>query len=408
MELEDKNVEVADNQENPWAETGSPWGLEVTEISEGTDQPEGKTEGVNEDGTDSDSEDSEDGKEENKLGEDAVEIDNDDQDEDGSEIDATDEDEESTESGEDSEEDESEYEDEFAYHLAKQLQKDGYLLEDQEIGNDVTMGKLYESYIEANSKRIEEEVDNRFYQTLEEYGVNEDNLYKLQAINNNTPLEYLYDITRYERFSSEELDDSEKDNAIVEMYKIRKWTDDEISDRMETLELSGNKDEELKKANDFFSNIVHNFKEHQRSLQEERKREQEEIQKQNLNILQSALDKGEINGEKLSPRQRTAFKSAIYEKTEKVQVGNDVYPLTPFEKFLFDLNNDFSKQLEAFKVYHFRGQELERLKAEAQEAADDNFLKEYRKIAKKDSQRSSIVKKNKAQKGGNYYEFETN
>lgn len=290
----------------------------------------------------------------------------------------------------------------FAYYVAKQMIKEGALPNFDDVEKDVTFEDIYESYKEATSEQVVTEVMSNVEATLKSAGVTQENIVLLQAIENGVPLDELYEVSRYQKYSSldESSDEEKKLEVIKEWYKSRNLSEKEIRRNLDAIEISDEVDSEFNDAKEFFSETIGKYHEAQRQIALQEMEQRKAMQRANEQVLFNAVNQGILAGERLSSDQSKQLYKDIYEKSIPYDVnGNQVY-LSPFEEFLYKINNDFEFQLLNFKNFRWRGKEMDIFKAKASEEAERDYLEAFKNAQLKSSSKGSIKKKNQVTKDG--------
>jgi len=290
----------------------------------------------------------------------------------------------------------------FAYYVAKQMIKEGALPNYDDVDEDITFEDIYEGYKEAASEQITSEILNNVQNQLKSSGVTDENIVLLQAIENGVPLDELYEVNRYQKYSSldESTDEGKKLEVIKEWYKSRNLSDKEIRRNLDAIEISDEIDSEFNDAKQFFAETLDKYHEVQKQYAAQEMQQRRAIQQMNEQILYKAINQGVLANEKLTSEQSRQLQRDIYEKNISYNIdGNNVY-LSPFEEFLYKINNDFEFQLLNFKNFKWRGKEVELMKVQAKDEAERDYLEAFKKAQIKSASKGSIKRKNETVKDG--------
>ncbi len=304
--------------------------------------------------------------------------------------------------------------DNFAYYTAKKLKDEGILPVD-EIDETVTFDDIYNAYRYTAEERVKNEVLSEVQRSLEAAGLKDDNIVLLQAIENGVPIDELNVVSRLQKYSTvdiNEVDDNSKLSIIKEMYSLRDMTDREIERNISAIQSNDEVDDEFKTAQEFFKGAVDLFNQEQAEISRQRLEAEKAYQQRNLEILSKAIKYGDIAGEKITSEQSREIERDIFERKPFATEDGRQFMLSPFEEYIWRLNNDFEFQLLNFKNFKFRGKEVEIMKQRAMEEADKDYWSAFKKAQSKSIQKGSIKKEQNKGKdfyinesGGRTYEF---
>jgi hypothetical protein len=300
--------------------------------------------------------------------------------------------------------------DNFAYYVAKQMIEEGALPNFDDVDKDITFEDIYETYKESASEIVMSEVMSKVDSSLKSAGVTEENIVLLQAIQNGVPLDELYEVNKYQKYSSldEDTDDDKKLEVIKEWYKSRNLSEKEIKRNLEAIELSDEIGSEFNDAKNFFSDTIQRYAEAQKQIAIQEMQQRMAIQQMNEQILYNAVNQGILSGEKLTKEQSRQIYNDIYEKSRVYDVNGGKVYLSPFEEYLYKLNNDFEFQLLNYKNFRWRNNEIDILKAKAEEETEKDYLEAFKKSQIKSASKSSLKRNTSSNKDGfNVYKNET-
>jgi len=304
--------------------------------------------------------------------------------------------------------------DNFAYYTAKKLKDEGILPVD-EIDETVTFDDIYNAYRYTAEERVKNEVITEVQRSLEAAGLKEDNIVLLQAIENGVPIDELNVVSRLQKYSSidpEEVNDDSKLSIIREMYSLRDMTEKEIERNLSAVQSNDEIEDEFRTAQEFFKGAVDLFNKEQTELSRQRLEAERAYQQRNLEVLGKAIRYGDIAGERITSEQSKEIEQDIFERKPFATQDGRQFMLSPFEEYIWRLNNDFEFQLLNYKNFKYRGKEVEIMKQRAMEEADKDYWSAFKKAQSKSVQKGSIKRdQNKGkdfyinESGGRTYEF---
>jgi hypothetical protein len=302
-----------------------------------------------------------------------------------------------------------------AYFFAQQLVADG-IVDLEEVGKDISFNDIYNNYKERLEPTIKNEVLSEVNQTLQQAGITEENIVMLQAIQNGIPVDELYTISRYEKYGQLSVDDDQdrKIEVIKEWYALRNLKPKEIERNLNAIEIDDEVDSEFEQAKDFFKGAVDNFKEEQKNITLENLRQEQAIRQYNQAIIDNAIKLGKIGEEKLTSEQSKQLEADLYKKTETVDLGGgQVIAASPFEIFMYHMNNNLEFQLLQYKNFRYKDVTQAIEKEKAKEETTKDFLSALQKQQTRSSLKTSIkrnettesVKDGRTSTGGIRYEI---
>jgi hypothetical protein len=285
--------------------------------------------------------------------------------------------------------------DNFAYYVAKQMIEEGALPPFEQVDEDITFEDIYENYKAVAQEQVKSQVLSEIQNTLASAGVTDENIVLLQAIQNGVPLDELYEVDKYQKYASldEEASEDRKLEVIKDWYRSRNLSEREIARNLDAIEMSDEIDTEFNDAKNFFAKTIEEYHNAQRQAALAELEQRKVIQQRNEQILNTAITQGILAGEKLTSDQSRQIQSDIYERSKHYKIDNqDVY-LSPFEEFLYLINNDFEFQLYNYKNYRFRNSQSEIMKQQAREEAEKDYLEAYKKAQGKSALKGSVKRK---------------
>lgn len=301
------------------------------------------------------------------------------------------------------------------YFLAKQAVADGLLPQDTDITEDIDLNSMYNSYKEYVAPAVERQIISEVEERLSKIGIREDNISLLQAIENGVPVDEIQQVTKFKKYStlSEDIEEDQKKKVIQEWYSMRGLSDKEQKRNLDAIELDDEVDSEFSEAKSFFNNVSTQFDKEQQDIAQQKERQAIAVQQRNAQIV-DRLNKDFVLGqEKLQKQDAQLILNSIYNK-EKVDIGGQVYDLSPYEQFFISLNNDFEFSLAVFKDFLLKDKSASRIKKELVQEAENDWLSAYRKAQEKSSSKTSIKRNNNTKDsivssttstGGVYEEF---
>ena len=273
----------------------------------------------------------------------------------------------------------------------------------EDIGADISFGDIYENYKTSLEPRVKEQVLADVQNHLTQAGITDDNIIMLQAIQNGVPLDELYVVNRYKKYSTvdpDEVDSSKKTEVIKEWYVSRNLSEKEIKRNLEAIEVNDEVDTEFEEARAFFGETVKNYEAQQREISLENLRQNQAIQQRNQQIVDKAIKMGDIYGEKITSIQSKEIEADIFQKSIAIQGPEGPIPVSPFEEFMYKLNNDLEFQLLQYKIHKYRGKEEQIIKEKVAEETEKDFLNAWKKQQSKSASKSSLKRNETTDSGG--------
>lgn len=264
----------------------------------------------------------------------------------------------------------------YTFFLANALKEKGILNVDN-IPEDIEEEEVLELYKEAHQERIRADIEAEISTALQSRGITDDHLTMAMAIQAGYPPEFLMEQNRYKYYSSlpEDVDIEDKKQVITEWYKYRNLYEDEIKEKLDELELDDDKLEtNFKRAKDTFKYLDQEFEKQVRQEALERERIAFEIQEKNRRLLQSVRTTGEIAGEKMSRPQLEQFEKGIFLRDQMLEINGQVYQASKFDKFLYDIQNNFEAQLLAYKLFTMRDVDRQALEQQIESKTEEKLL----------------------------------
>jgi hypothetical protein len=267
------------------------------------------------------------------------------------------------------------------YHIAKELKRDGFVSDDFEIDEETTLHDVYSHLKDNLQESVVEELQTQAYNQLIELGYNDQDLKFAKLIRSGVDMNMLSDISRYESLSNIKPDEAPQDaleSLIQEYYKDRKWNADEISEKLEDLKLDDNMLDVAEKAKKYFKSKYATTLENHEATAAQQRAHQEALQKQRLQYVEELLDKGDLLGEKIT--NKASFKKALYQQTHVAEIGGKEYPVSEYQLFALNFQNDPSVALWAFNQWKNKGENNKTVKKEAKAEAETELFTGLKKI----------------------------
>lgn len=279
-----------------------------------------------------------------------------------------------------------------AYFIAQQLVADGVVaLED--INKDISFSDIYTNYKESLEPQVKQAVLAEVQTTLSQAGITDENIIMLQAIQNGVPVDELYTVSRYKKYATadaEQLEQESKLQVVREWYALRNLSEKEIKRNLEAIDINDEVDAEFEEAQKSFGGIVTDYEKQQREISLENLRRSQEVQKRNASILDKVINMGQIYEDKITSVQSKEIKDDIYNRSKVIQTEEGQIPVSPFEEYMYRLNNDLEFQLLQYKNFKYRGREVEIIKEQVKEETDKDYLDAWKNAQKKAASKSSL------------------
>lgn len=275
---------------------------------------------------------------------------------------------------------------------AKKLKEEGWL-EVDDIPEDIDYPQIYDLYKSTAKERLMQEVQSEVNFQLEAAGINERNITILNALENEIPLDEISQISRFKKYISlnpADESESKKLSVIKDRYAAIGLNDKDLERQINAIEMSGEIDEAFEESQAFFKGVVTDFDKQQVLMAQEAMRRNNEIKQRNQNILDKAIKLGELGGAKLTNEQQKDLQRAIYDRNVIVEIEDQKFQFSPFEEFLYKMNNDFEFQLMQFRNHLFKDKDnaIAKIKAKQEVSSDD--WDAVRKAQLRDAQKRSI------------------
>jgi hypothetical protein len=263
----------------------------------------------------------------------------------------------------------------ISFFLADALRQKGILNLDN-VPDNITEEEVVQLYANSHEQRIQQQV----LDTLQQRGITEKNLQMAMAIENGYSPDFLLEQNRYKAFADlknqDEVARDVKDSVVSQWLQSRDLFEDEIKERKDTYELNDDIFEtDYNRAISYFENQYKEFEKQNELTTMERQRATFEVQRKNKDLLDSVESKGIIAGEKMTATQLEDFKRGLRLQEEIVEVNGQPYRASKFDKFIYDIQNNFETQLLAFKLLMFRDMDRKIIEQEAAGKAEESLFK---------------------------------
>lgn len=279
------------------------------------------------------------------------------------------------------------------YFMAKQAAAEGLIPSDLEIPEDVGLDFVYEKYKESIVPIAQQQVIQEAEEKLKAAGISDENISLLQAIQNEVPVDEIFEITKYKKYSTlSDADDEEKIKVIKTWYQKRGLSEKEQERNINAITIDDEVDSEFESAKGFFENVVNDFEQEQQDLINQRQIQEAQIRQRNAQVLANLSTNFTIGEDKLSKDDAATIVSAVNMK-QPVEFNGQVYNLSPYEQFFISLNNDFEFGLKVFKDFLLKDKKEVTIKNKLKEEVENDWLEAYKNKARKSSSTTSIKRK---------------
>ena len=280
--------------------------------------------------------------------------------------------------------------DDFFVVAAARLKSQGVLPEDFELEENMDEDQadqaIYNAYIENLKPQANKELLDEFQREMQKKGWTQETLEYASLLQNGVRPEEISQIQDYKTLASVDVGKMSEDDKIAyarQMYEDRGWKEKEIKRAIDSADVDGELDSLASEAETYFKKRESQVSNEKKQLAEQNLRQKEQLMQYQQSVLAHIFNNKELGGEVFSDEQLDEFEDALYNKTIPVQLGNQVYQVSPYEQFEAMLNQDFSMKLWAFKKWMFREQEAEQYKAQAQKEAEEARVMKWGKRTKK-------------------------
>lgn len=283
---------------------------------------------------------------------------------------------------------------------AKKLKEEGWL-NVEELPEDIDYPQIYELFKDSARERLLQEVQTEVEQQLASAGINEQNLSILSALENGVPLDEVSQVSRFKKYITLKSDDQPEDKkmaVIRERYMSIGLKEKDLERQLTAIEQSGEIDEAFEESQQFFKGVVSEFDKSQILMAQQLRERDLEIKRKNQEILDKAVRQGELGNQKLTAEEQKDLHKSIIDRSVVREVDGTKYSFSPFEEFLYLMNNDFEFQLLQFKNYKFKNKADVMDKVKRAEVANKDDWDAVRKAQEADKQKRSLKRGNTVDK----------
>jgi len=283
---------------------------------------------------------------------------------------------------------------------AKKLKEEGWL-NVEELPEDIDYPQIYELFKDSARERLLQEVQTEVEQQLASAGINEQNLSILSALENGIPLDEVSQVSRFKKYITLKSDDQPEDKkmaVIRERYMSIGLKEKDLERQLTAIEQSGEIDEAFEESQQFFKGVVSEFDKSQILMAQQLRERDLEIKRKNQEILDKAVRQGELGNQKLTAEEQKDLHKSIIDRSVVREIDGTKYSFSPFEEFLYLMNNDFEFQLLQFKNYKFKGKADVIDKVKRAESANKDDWDAVRKAQEADKQKKSLKRGNTVDK----------
>lgn len=327
-------------------------------------------------------------------------------------IDEADDDLDDIEEGDDSDDQYNPY-----YELGSEFKKDLFLSEDIEITEDIDGLTLKEKIKDSFKKQLEPQIKAEYDQALAAQGYDEKHLLISRALIQGVDPRLLSEASMYETFAnvSDDIDISQKELIISQMYRARGFQESEIKNQIRIAKGDDSEDgivgEEFdnlfNSSKKFFEGKYSEFVEQEEIRNRELKKQAEQAVRKSNELIRSVISNKQIKDFKISEDHTREFEDSI-RKANIVDINGQKYQATELQKFLYDFQIDDELKLLAFYQYKFREQQKQELKKEVKKEVESEFMKSYKsKIIKqkasKNKRRNNQHEGSTEKKGNSFF-----
>lgn len=278
------------------------------------------------------------------------------------------------------------------FYLSKQLQSDGFLGEDFEVGDEVDGLRVYNAYKDKLKSDIEPRVRQEVLNDLSQRGFNESDLLMARAIRQGVDPRLLSTAGAYEVYATMPDTSTENDKlaAVRAMYQDRGFNNTEIDRLVDSEDVDGL----FSQSKTYFSGKYEKFVDDENKRAEAAEKASLEKYMRDQAIINGILSKKEILGSKIEPSNVKTFEESLFKETEVVELNGIKYKATPMQKFLIEFDNDPELKLYLFHNWLFKDVNKEVLKSEVKKELEKEFIKELdsKTVHSKASRNKKVVK----------------
>ena len=239
---------------------------------------------------------------------------------------------------------------EFAI-IANSFKEKGLLIDEVEISDDFDYNKLESAFEKSFLKKNEDLVRQKIYEELREEGITEEVIASVKKANAGISNDDEVILEKYGALALVDLSKLPEENRESELLLWTKIKYIERGYEPEDAEIAAardiDKDPNLaaKSNKEFFLSKYEQKKASIEQKVELAKKEKENRVKQEIEYINSILEKGEIAGEKFTSEQIKKIKRGLFEATETVKIGDNYYKVPLIKKKQIERQNNKELQL---------------------------------------------------------------
>lgn len=269
------------------------------------------------------------------------------------------------------------------FHLAQGLLKDGFL--SGEIADDIDGTALLNTTKDQLREEAIRQITQEANERLETQGYNTEDLRVARMINAGLDPGLLSKTNRYKALGSvdlEKADEKTHKQLLTNWYTDRQWTNKEIEDKLDSLELDEKLAESSLEAKKYFSDKADKLIKEQDEKASIQQAKIEKDNKEQRQLVETLIQKGELLGEKV--KDTKAFRASIHNQEYTAEIGGKEYPISELQKFMLEFQNDPETKLWAFNKWRNKDSDVNEIKENLKGEVEEQFLEGYKKIVTKD------------------------
>ena len=284
--------------------------------------------------------------------------------------------------------------------MAAQLKKDGILSDDFEVTEDTTPLEVYEQYKEAHYNALYNEVSASIYSEMQQRGFTEQHLVRAMASAQGATKEELTQSWTHEKFASlpDDAPQEEMKSAIRHMHLSRGLRKSEADKLIRTAEVDDELVDEFKVAKKFHKDKDTEFK--NKTIKQQQELEQAQTAERNrvMERVNTILQNKKVLGVDLSPAEVREIRDGLFKNDTPVEIQNQQYNTTEFNKFLLEFNRDIETQILAFYGWKYKDLSESKLTQKAKNKFEEEFLERYKTVYNKPTTKSKKATNKKRKK----------
>lgn len=283
------------------------------------------------------------------------------------------------------------------YHIASDLKQDTFLPEDFEVSKDIDGTGLKQAIKSKLRDELTPGVEQELYQAMQSKGYNEHDLVIARALRQGVDPRLLSTASMYETYASmsDDIDISQKEAVISQMYRSRDFHENEILNQISIAKKAGEDEDDLSKLEELYQESKRFFKgKYEEFVNQENERNDElesqaaENARKANELINGIIGNKSIGGYGMTAEQAKEFESSI-RKPNVIEIDGQKYQATELQKFLYDFQINDEIKLLTFFLHKFRDQQKEQIKKQVKKEVEEEFMGEYKqKIIKKNNKAS--------------------